>query len=273
MLDNPPAGKGTIAERLDWLIRNRYPGGRGPSAYHEISKRSREYAADHPGAPTVNHETARSIHTGRVTNPSVNSLRALANVYACKVSYFLDEEWSAAPCESGEPTAPEPPSLAAPQIAARLNHLFGLMHPKERAECSSQEVADMITAQGCAVTEQQIEGLRQGAGVPVGQEVFGALAAFFRVPVAYLVDKEAPPQTAADLAMLSMLQGIGTRSLTLRMVADLDEPSLKALLPVVKHLQSADKHQRMPAEQPSGRAMERRPGGSTGDGGAERRSL
>ncbi|MEV7726317.1 XRE family transcriptional regulator [Streptomyces sp. NPDC101733] len=82
-------GPHTIARRLDHLMKELHPPGRGPFNYREIEARIKETAG--PGDPTVTHATVNNIHTEKVTNPSVDSLRALAKFYGVPVSYFFDD--------------------------------------------------------------------------------------------------------------------------------------------------------------------------------------
>src|SRR4051794_8419833 len=133
MGENTPRGRGTIADRLNWLIENVHPQGRGPYRYDEIARLSREYAAQH-GGPTVSHQTVLNIRNGRVTNPGVDSLRALANVYAVPVTYFLEsgpEEQHRSQVGTGPSTAnASAPAPASTPLADRLNHLFENVQPQ-----------------------------------------------------------------------------------------------------------------------------------------------
>ncbi|MEW1660635.1 XRE family transcriptional regulator [Streptomyces sp. NPDC093707] len=84
-----PSGRRTIAQVLDYLIRELHPKGRGPYTYAEIAHLIRQRAGE--GAPTVSHGTIQSIRTGKVTNPGVDSLRALADFFGVPVTVFFDE--------------------------------------------------------------------------------------------------------------------------------------------------------------------------------------
>ncbi|MCF3179399.1 helix-turn-helix transcriptional regulator [Streptomyces polychromogenes] len=88
------SGRRTIAQRLDYLIGAIHPAGRGPFTYHEIAELIRERAGE--GDPTVSHGTVQAIRTGKVTNPSVDSLRALADFFGVPTAYFLDDDVSEA---------------------------------------------------------------------------------------------------------------------------------------------------------------------------------
>ncbi|MFF1560512.1 XRE family transcriptional regulator [Streptomyces sp. NPDC058279] len=86
-------GRGPIAHRLDHLIRTLHPKDRGPYTYQEIADSIREQAG--PDDPTVSHGTIHSLHKGKVTNPSVDTLRALGKFFGVGAKYFLDDEVAA----------------------------------------------------------------------------------------------------------------------------------------------------------------------------------
>ncbi|MEU8586798.1 hypothetical protein AB0C59_07280 [Streptomyces sp. NPDC048664] len=250
MGESTPAGRGLIAERLDRLILTRHPDGQGPGSEREIARRSREFARTHPEAPTISHQSVANIRDGVVKNPSVDSLRALANVFGVRLGFFLEEE-PPAPLQAPTSNATEPsdrqPRPAALGLSTRLNRLFETMHPKERGSYSSREVADAIAARGGSISEDEIEHLRDGRWDPTSYEQFETLAAFFGVPVAYFVDDDTAARVSSDLDLVDALkqQGVGTRQIALRAVADLDEDALEALVPVIQHLRQAGRRQRM----------------------------
>ncbi|MFD8316279.1 MULTISPECIES: XRE family transcriptional regulator [Kitasatospora] len=84
-------GTGTLAQRLDYLIRTLHPEGRGPYGYIELADLIKKNAAADDG-PTVSHGTIQSIRSGKVTNPGVDSLRALASFFGVPTGYFTDDE-------------------------------------------------------------------------------------------------------------------------------------------------------------------------------------
>ncbi|WP_202446730.1 MULTISPECIES: helix-turn-helix transcriptional regulator [Streptomycetaceae] len=89
MGEKPPTGQRTIAQVLDYLMREIHPKGRDSYSYAEIAELIKERAGE--GDPTVSHGTIQAIRTGKVTNPGVDSLRALANFFGVPVSIFFDE--------------------------------------------------------------------------------------------------------------------------------------------------------------------------------------
>ncbi|MER7759759.1 XRE family transcriptional regulator [Streptomyces sp. NPDC097619] len=92
--ERSPGGRPDIGRRLGHLIETLHPENRGPYTYLEIADLIRARAAE--GEPTVSHGTIQSIRTGKVTNPGVDSLRALASFFGVPASYFLDDAVAAA---------------------------------------------------------------------------------------------------------------------------------------------------------------------------------
>ncbi|WP_327302947.1 helix-turn-helix transcriptional regulator [Streptomyces sp. NBC_01298] len=90
MGDRAHIGEGFMARRLAHLIAELHPAGRGPYTPREIEDLIKKSAG--PGDPTVTHATIANIRTGKVTNPSLDSMRALAKFFGVSTSYFVDEE-------------------------------------------------------------------------------------------------------------------------------------------------------------------------------------
>ncbi|UQX03468.1 helix-turn-helix domain-containing protein [Streptomyces sp. RerS4] len=93
MGDHGADTRGPLGDRLDHLINTLHPKGRGPYTYQEIADAIRRQAKD--GEPTVSHGTIHSLHTGKVRNPSVDTLRALGRFFGVGPTYFLDDEVAA----------------------------------------------------------------------------------------------------------------------------------------------------------------------------------
>ena len=247
-----PAERGTIAQRLDELISSRHPDGHGPSSYEEIARASREHARMH-GGPTISHQGVLNIRSGKVTNPGVDSLQALANVYGVDITYFFEtstgqETGPAANPEEGGPGSPALPP--APALAARLNLLFSVVQPNGRPPLTDQAAAEAATAGGTPTSAAQIAALRAGAldGLPDDSRTparLARLADVFGVPSAYFFDEEVAARVAEDLAILKAFKDVGARRIALRAVAALDEEALSALVPMIEHLRRASKRQRL----------------------------
>ncbi|TLS46117.1 helix-turn-helix transcriptional regulator [Streptomyces montanus] len=239
MGESTPEGQRSIAERLDWLIREVYPGQR--DIERKIAQLSQEYEAKHPGVPTITHQTVANIRSGKSTNPGINAVRALANAFGVKVSYFLDDQPAASPTD-------EPATMAqpvAPTLDQRLNLLFEVVHPKGRDAFTNNEVAEVIAERGGKVTAEEIKALREGTWDPSDYEGFGALADFFRVPVTYFTDGEAAIKIAAGLNRLSALKAFGVRTIVMRLVNEIDPEALEAVVPLMERLARTERRQRM----------------------------
>jgi transcriptional regulator with XRE-family HTH domain len=234
-----PADSGTIAERLDWLITTKYPDGLGPSGYEEIARASREYAAAH-GGPTISHQSVLNIRSGKVTNPSVNSLQALANVYRVKVTFFLQPVPSA---ESVPPAASRP--MAGASLADRLNELFTATRPRGRSQRTDQDAAEAVSAAGARITADEVRALRTGEwDNPTLRHLHG-LADYFGVPCGYFLDDTVAQRVSEDLALLTALKDVGAREVAMRAVAELDDEALTALVPMIELLGKAGRNQRL----------------------------
>ncbi|MDH6623222.1 transcriptional regulator with XRE-family HTH domain [Streptomyces sp. LBL] len=106
----------------------------------------------------------------------------------------------------------DPPGL----LARRLNHLFDTVHPRGRGPFSNEEVARAIRDQGGDISKQYIAYLRKGErGNPRVQHV-EALAKFFGVPVAYLLDDDSGSQTEKRLEELAAWRDAGLSEEDLR---------------------------------------------------------
>ncbi len=255
-----PTELGTIAQRLDELISSR---GR-PSSYEEIARASREYARVH-GGPTISHQGVLNIRSGKVTNPGVDSLRALANVYGVDITYFFHHpsplpapEPAATPARSSQhpaDNAPRKAPLPSPAtLAASLNRLFNIVRPNSRLPLSDQDVAEAVSAGGVVTTAAQIAALRAGVrdNAPEDRHTRARLvrlADVFGVPCAYFFDEQVAARVSDDLAILQAFKDVGTRRIALRAVADLDEEALSALVPVIEHLSRASRQQQRRQQQ------------------------
>ncbi|MFH8751976.1 XRE family transcriptional regulator [Streptomyces rimosus] len=156
MGDLQPTDRRTIAQKLGYLIETLHPKGRGPYSYQEIAELIRQRAGD--GDPTVSHGTIHNIAIGKVTNPSVDSLRALGDFFGVGARYFLDDETTAA-------------------VDARIRNI---REETERAD-AGDELADVLedkdvravafrlrglSANALRGIKSIVEGARQAEGLP-----------------------------------------------------------------------------------------------------------
>ncbi|MEU7156089.1 hypothetical protein AB0A98_06540 [Streptomyces chrestomyceticus] len=238
-----PTSRGTIADRLTWLIKNRYPNGNGPSTYEEIAARSRQLPplGKEEGEKGVSHQTVLNVASGKVKNPGVQTLKALARVFQVRVSYLLGE--------TDEPTAEEGSpgdNVSLETLAKHLDYLFNVVIPNGRGPYTEAEVALAVSERGCTVEESGIRELRTGQGTAdPSHELLACIADFFMVPVAYFKDPATRKKVSEDLELLNALKGVGARKVALRAMADLDEDDCQALVPVITHLREASRRQRM----------------------------
>ncbi|MGW2421328.1 hypothetical protein ACWC0C_19135 [Streptomyces sp. NPDC001709] len=236
-----PTSRGTVADRLTWLIKNRYPNGTGPSTYEEIASRSRELPAlgKEGGEKGISPQTVLNIASGKVKNPGVQTLTTLARVFRVKVSYILGE--------TDEPAAEDGSGgVALDRLATQLDYLFKVVIPDGRGPYTEAEVADAISERGCTIAESDIRDLRTGQGTAdPSHDLLACIADFFMVPVGYFKDPATSKKVSEDLELLSALKSVGARKVAMRAMADLDEEDCQVLVPMIKHLGEAGRRQRM----------------------------
>ncbi|MFD6465383.1 helix-turn-helix domain-containing protein [Streptomyces goshikiensis] len=244
-----PSRRGTLAERLKLLMDNRHPGGTGPGNADEVATRSKDMAA-RTGGPTVSHQTVHNIRQAKVSNPGLDTLVALAGVFQVSVGYLLGETDTALPAQpsaqESEPSGSTTPArTSAAVLAARLNHLFGIVHPRGRGPYTNDEVAQSVVSRGGDISASSIQALRTGTVDDPTSTQLQALADFFGVPVPFFFDEAVASKVSDDLTLLNAFKEAGARKVALRAVAELDEDALTALVPVIEHLGKAGKRQRM----------------------------
>lgn len=244
-----PSRRGTLAERLRLLMDHRHPDGTGPGNADEVAARSKDMAA-REGGPTVSHQTVHNIRQAKVSNPGLDTLEALANVFQVSVGYLLGETDSALPAQPSaqrpQPSGSTPPAqMSGAVISARLNHLFGIVHPRGRGPYTDKEVAESVVDRGGDISASTIKDLRSGTVDDRSSTQLRDLADFFGVPVQFFFDEAVASKVSDDLALLNAFKEAGARKVALRAVAALDEEALTALVPVIEHLGRAGKRQRM----------------------------
>ncbi|MEU6210825.1 hypothetical protein ABZ891_13015 [Streptomyces sp. NPDC047023] len=243
-----PSRRATLAERLTSLMDTRHPDGTGPGNADEVAARSREIAA-RSGGPTVSHQTVHNIRLSKVSNPGLDTLAALAGVFSVTVGFLLGEtDTPPAPRSARDrPQAPAVASVApsATTLAARLNHLFAVVHPRTRGPYTDAEIARAVTDRGGDLSADSIAALRNGGWDDPTSKQLRSLAEVFGVPVAFFFDDAVASKVSDDLTLLNAFKEAGARRVALRTVAELDEEALTALVPVIEHLNRAGKRQRM----------------------------
>jgi transcriptional regulator with XRE-family HTH domain len=150
------AGQRTIAQKLDYLIREIHPKGRGAFSYHEIAEQIRERAGE--DGPTVSHGTVQAIRTGKVTNPSVDSLRALAGFFGVPAAYFLDDSVA----DAVEARIRE--IKESTEAAAAGDELADVLQDKEVRAVTFR--LSGLSARSLRGIKSIVEGFRQAEGLP-----------------------------------------------------------------------------------------------------------
>ena len=126
-----------------------------------------------------------------------------------------------------------------PTFADKLNRLFAIIHPRERAEYSLEEVSRVLTERGVGISHTYIWQLRTGRRTNPSLQVIDALADFFAIPPAYFFDDAAARRIDAQLEVVAALQNAAVRQLALR-AADLSPASLQSLADLVERLRQLE---------------------------------
>lgn len=106
---------------------------------------------------------------------------------------------------------------ASRSLADKLNHLFTTVHPRDRGEYSSEEVAQAIAAGGGpTISATYIWMLRRGVRDNPTKRHLEALAGFFGVPPAYFFDEAVASNVDSQLGTLTALRDATVRNLALR---------------------------------------------------------
>ena len=77
----------TLAAKLDHLFRTVHPPGRGELTYEEVAEGIRAR-----GGASISGVYVWQLRTGKRTNPTVSTLKSLAEFFGVPPAYFLDEE-------------------------------------------------------------------------------------------------------------------------------------------------------------------------------------
>lgn len=133
-------------------------------------------------------------------------------------------------------------------LARKIDRLFKDVHKGGREHSAEEVAAGLREMGGPTISSTYIWQLRTGKRDNPTKKHLEALAAFFRVPVAYFFDDEAAQRIDAELDLLVAMRDTGVRSIALRTVG-LDAGSLQAVRSVVDQLRSL---QHLPPVPPAG---------------------
>jgi transcriptional regulator with XRE-family HTH domain len=124
----------------------------------------------------------------------------------------------------------EPESSEPKTLAAKLDYLFRVVHPKGRAEYTYREVAQAINDADSSTTisASYIWQLRRGEKDNPTIRHIEAMARFFGVPPSYFLDEQAAADITAQLELLASMRDNDVREIALR-ASDLSPAALKMI--------------------------------------------
>lgn len=125
-------------------------------------------------------------------------------------------------------------------LAAKLNHLFRTVHPRDGGEYSFEEIAEALRVSGKpTISATYIWQLRKGIRDNPTKRHLEALAEFFGVPPAYFFDDAAAERIDAELALLTAIRDSSVRQLALR-AAGLSPKSLNAITEMIERVRELE---------------------------------
>jgi transcriptional regulator with XRE-family HTH domain len=148
MADAPDREPGLLARRLERLFATAHPPARGPYTITEAVAGINEAA----GASVISYNYLYQLRRGTKTEPSHSRLAAIARFFGVPVTYFTDDEETAADIED---------QLEAGKIATALQDA-GVRNIAFRAAGLSAESLAAILA--------MIENVRRLEGLPDGDD-------------------------------------------------------------------------------------------------------
>jgi len=102
-------------------------------------------------------------------------------------------------------------------LAAKVDHLFRTVRPRDGGEYSFEEVAEAIRAKGGpTISATYLWQLRKGLRDNPTKRHLEALAGFFGVPPAYFFDDAETERINAELDLLTALRDAPIRQIALR---------------------------------------------------------
>jgi transcriptional regulator with XRE-family HTH domain len=81
--DPPPR---TLADKVDWLIDNAHPAGRGPYSNAEVATLIEKVTGEQ-----YSHTTIWKLRNGQATNPQMRLIEALARTFGVPPAFFFDD--------------------------------------------------------------------------------------------------------------------------------------------------------------------------------------
>ncbi|MBN6039558.1 helix-turn-helix domain-containing protein [Amycolatopsis sp. 195334CR] len=125
-------------------------------------------------------------------------------------------------------------------LAAKVDHLFRTVRPRDGGEYSFEEVAEALRARGGpTISATYLWQLRKGVRDNPTKRHLEALAGFFGVPAAYFFDDEETRRIDAELTLLTALRDAPVRQIALR-ASGLSPKSLEAIADMVDRVRELE---------------------------------
>ncbi|XVS67675.1 helix-turn-helix domain-containing protein [Actinosynnema sp. CA-299493] len=125
-------------------------------------------------------------------------------------------------------------------LAAKVDHLFRSVRPRDGGEYTFEEVAAAIRAkQGPTISATYLWQLRKGIRDNPTKRHLEALAGFFGVPPAYFFDDAQTERIDAELTLLTALRDAPVRQIALR-ANGLSAKSLEAIAEMVDRVRELE---------------------------------
>jgi transcriptional regulator with XRE-family HTH domain len=167
-----------------------------------------------------------NLRKGRIENPGYEKLAAIARAMG-----FPPEMWSEEDLGSSDEA---PARVHAGGVAGKIEHLFEtIKNPKTRESYTNAEVARMSAG---VITEEDVEGIRNGKTADPLVSQVGALAAAFGVPPSYLLDRDKNPSILDEEVLEALADE--TAGAILRESARLPEREKEIVLGIVRQFGS-----------------------------------
>jgi hypothetical protein len=137
-----------------------------------------------------------------------------------------------------------PEGSPAGTLAERIEWLIASMWPKDAPppRTNAEAARAISAATGTELSHTGLWKLRTGRTDNPTLKTITALAAFFRVPPAYLTGGPDADEIAGQLTLLVRLRELGISGTALRALAELPEESRRAVLAIIAAQGDPDQH-------------------------------
>ncbi|VBA62336.1 Nucleoid-associated protein EspR [Mycobacterium attenuatum] len=134
-----------------------------------------------------------------------------------------------------------PVVAVSPNLAARLNKLFEVMHKKSDPPLSNEAAAEAITRQtGIPISPAYLWELRNGVQEtnPTVQQL-RSIATFFGAPESYLIEDDPDPSIDVRLSVIRAMRDADVRDLAMR-ASGLTPEALANLAAIIDHIRELE---------------------------------